>query len=106
MITSIFFSVLFTLLNLFKWALILSAVVSTLMSFGVLDNRNKVVWTIADFLYRITEPALRPIRAVLPSFGNVDLSPLVAILLIQMVVIPVLAELDIGLRTGVWQPLF
>ncbi len=106
MITSIVFSVLFTLLNLFKWALILSAVVSTLISFGVLDNRNRVVWTVADFLYRVTEPALRPIRAVLPNFGGVDLSPLVALLLIQLVVIPVCVELEAGLRYGVWQPLF
>ena len=106
MITSIVFSVLFTLLNLFKWALILSAIVSTLISFGVLDTRNRLVWTVSDFLYRITEPALRPIRAVLPSFGGVDLSPLVALLLIQLVVIPVFAELEAGLRFGVWQPLF
>lgn len=106
MITSIVFSVLFTLLNLFKWALILSAVISTLITFGVLDTRNRMVWTVADFLYRITEPALRPIRAVLPTFGGVDLSPLIALLLIQLVVIPVLAELEAGLRFGVWQPLF
>ncbi len=106
MITGIVFSVLFTFVRLFTWALILSAVISTLMAFGVLDNRNRFVWTVSDFLYRVTEPALRPIRAVLPSFGGVDLSPLVALLLIQLVVVPVLAELEGGLRYGVWQPLF
>ncbi len=106
MITGIVFSVLFTLLRLFTWALILSAVISTLMAFGVLDNRNRFVWTVADFLYRVTEPALRPIRAVLPNFGGVDLSPLIALLLIQLVVVPVLSELEAGLRYGVWQPLF
>ncbi len=106
MLTSIVFSVLFTLLNLFKWALILSAIVSTLISFGVLDTRNRFVWTSADFLARVTEPALRPIRAILPNFGGVDLSPLVALLLIQLVVIPILAELEAGIRFGVWQPLF
>ena len=46
------------LLSLYMWAVILSAVFSILTSFGVLDTRNRVVWTIGDFLYRITEPAL------------------------------------------------
>ena len=106
MLTSIVFTVLFTLLKLFTWAIILSAIVSTLIAFNVLDTRNRMVWTIADFLYRITEPALRPIRAVLPSLGGVDLSPLVALLLLQLVVAPVLTEVYNGLRYGVWQPLF
>ncbi len=106
MLTQIVFNVIFVLLRLFTWALILSAIVSTLMSFGVLDSRNRFVWTVSDFLYRVTEPALRPIRAVLPNFGGIDLSPLVALLLIQYVVVPVLVELETGLRFGVWQPLF
>ncbi len=90
------FALLFVLLNLFKWALILSAVISTLISFGVLDTRNRAVWTIADFLYRVSEPALRPIRSVLPSFSGIDLSPLIALLLIQYVVEPVLAQIEAG----------
>ncbi len=88
------FALLFVLIGLFWWALILSAVVSTLISFGVLDSRNRIVWTIADFLYRITEPALRPIRAVLPSFSGIDLSPLIALLLIQYVVTPVFRQIE------------
>src|ERR1700759_594166 len=71
------------LLSLYIWAVILSAVFSILTSFGVLDSRNRVVWTIGDFLYRITEPALRPIRNFLPSFGSIDISPLILILLLQ-----------------------
>ena len=94
------FALLFVLLDLYKWALILSAVVSTLMSFGVLDSRNRIVWTIADFLYKVTEPALRPIRAVLPSFGGVDLSPLVALLLLQYVVGPVLLQIEVAIIGG------
>src|ERR1700726_1549243 len=70
------------LLSLYIWAVILAAVFSMLVSFGVLDTRNRVVWTIGDFLYRVTEPALRPIRNMLPNFGGVDLSPLVLILII------------------------
>ncbi len=90
------FDLLFEVLQLFKWALILAAIVSTLVSFGVLDNRNRIVWTIADFLYRITEPVLRPIRRVMPSFGGVDLSPLVALLLIQYVVQPLILQIELA----------
>ena len=71
------------LLSLYMWAVILSAVFSILTSFGVLDTRNRVVWTIGEFLYRITEPALRPIRRLLPNLGGVDISPVILILLLQ-----------------------
>ncbi len=106
MITDIVFRVLFALLGLFGWAIILTAVVSTLISFGVLDTRNRLVWSVADFLYRVTEPALRPIRAVMPNFGSIDLSPLVALLLLKLVISPVLTEIYGGIRFGNWQPLF
>ncbi len=89
-------------INLLVWALILSALFSMLISFGVLDTRNRVVWSIGDFLYRITEPMLRPIRKYLPSFGNVDLSPLVLILLLQYVAVPLIRTVFAGLLTGVW----
>jgi YggT family protein len=71
------------LLNLYIWAVILAAIFSMLSSFGVLDTRNRVVWSIGDFLYRVTEPGLRPIRNILPSFGSIDLSPLILLLLLQ-----------------------
>ena len=71
------------LLSLYIWAVILAAIFSMLASFGVLDTRNRVVWTIGDFLYRVTEPALRPIRNILPNLGGIDLSPLVLLLLLQ-----------------------
>ncbi len=94
------FSLLLVLINLYKWAIILGAVVSMLISFNILDTRNRVVWTVADFLYKVTEPALRPIRSVLPNFGGVDISPLIALLLIQYVVIPVVIELELLILRG------
>lgn len=99
-------SALYQLLNavigLFVWALILSAIFSTLASFGVLDTRNRLVWTIGDFLFRVTEPMLRPIRSVLPNFGNIDVSPIVAILLLQYVARPLLDTIFRGILTGNW----
>ena len=88
------FNLVAELLSLFSWALILSAIMSTLISFGVLNTRNRFVWMISDFLYRVTEPVVRPIRAVLPNLGGIDLSPLIVLLLIQYVLLPLLSDLE------------
>jgi YggT family protein len=82
MISTLFW-LLDELLSQNNTAVILAAIFSMLASFGVLDTRNRVVWTIGDFLYRVTEPALRRIRNFLPSFGSIDLSPLILLLLLQ-----------------------
>jgi YggT family protein len=82
-VITILFEIAQEVLVFFRWAVILAALFSMLASFGVLDTRNRIVYTIGDFLFRITEPALRPIRNFLPSFGNLDLSPLVLLLLIS-----------------------
>ena len=78
----IIFTIAETLLFYYGWVVILSAVVSSLISFGVLDTRNRIVWAISDFLYRCTEPALRRIRRVMPNFGAIDLSPMILLLAI------------------------
>lgn len=72
-----------TALNLYIWALIIAAILSILVAFGILDTRNRLVWAVGDFFDRVTEPALRPIRRFLPNLGGIDLSPLVLILLLQ-----------------------
>jgi YggT family protein len=81
-VLTILFEIAEQLLSLYRWAVILAAVFSMLVSFGVLDTRNRLVWTIGDFLYRITEPALRPIRNILPSFGSIDISPIILIVIL------------------------
>ena len=96
------FQLLNAVIGLLVWALILSAIFSTLASFGVLDTRNRLVWTIGDFLTRVTEPMLRPIRNVLPNFGNIDISPIIAILLLQYIARPLLATVFAGLVYGNW----
>ena len=96
------FQLLDAVIGLFIWALILAAIFSMLASFNVLDTRNRLVWSIGDFLYRVTEPVLRPVRNVMPSFGNIDLSPVVVILLLQYVARPLLATLYRGIVTGYW----
>jgi YggT family protein len=71
-----------TVINLFIWLLIAAVVLTWLVAFNVVNTRNRFVYLVGDFLNRITEPALRPIRRILPSFGGVDISPMVLILLL------------------------
>jgi len=74
--------VVLMVLDLYIWLLIAAAVLSWLVAFNVVNVRNQFVAMIGDFLYRITEPFLRPIRNALPSFGGLDISPVVLILII------------------------
>ena len=72
-------------LDLYVWLLIASAILSWLIAFNVVNTRNQFVAAVAEFLYRITEPVLAPIRRILPSMGGLDLSPIVLILLIMFI---------------------
>ena len=69
-------------LQLYIWILIFAAIFSWLVAFSVVNMRNQAVAMIGDFLYRITEPALRPIRNVMPNLGGIDISPIILILII------------------------
>ena len=68
-------------LDIYIWLLIASAVLSWLVAFNVVNTRNQLCRMIGEFLYRITEPVLRPIRNLLPNLGGIDVSPVVLILL-------------------------
>ena len=78
------FTLVDTLIYLYIVALIVGAVISWLVAFNVLNTRNRFVYLLGDFLTRITEPALRPIRRLLPNLGGIDISPLVLILLLYL----------------------
>ncbi len=69
-------------ITLYMWVIIISAILSWLMAFNVINRHNQVVYMIADSLQRLTEPALRPIRNVMPDFGGLDISPVVLILVL------------------------
>ena len=77
--------VILMLLNLYVWLLIAAAVLSWLIAFNVVNVRNQFVGMIGDFLYRITEPVLRPIRNVMPNLGGLDVSPVILILVIYFI---------------------
>ncbi len=69
-----------TVIGLYITILIISVVLSWLVAFNVVNTSNRVVYMVGDFLYRLTEPALGRIRQVVPSFGGMDLSPLILII--------------------------
>ena len=73
------------LLWIYVLLLIAQAILSWLLAFGVINRYNRGVSVIGDFLYRVTEPALRPIRRLLPNFGGIDISPIVLILILYFV---------------------
>lgn len=76
------FQVVNIAIDLFIFALVASATLSWLVAFNVINTRNPVVQTILDMLMRLTEPALRPIRRIIPAMSGLDLSPLILILIL------------------------
>jgi YggT family protein len=72
-------------LDLYVWLLIAAAILSWLIAFNVVNTRNQFVAAVAEFLYRITEPLLAPIRNVLPNLGGLDISPIILILIIMFI---------------------
>jgi len=67
-------------IDLYIWVVIASAILSWLVAFNVVNTSNRFVYSVAEMLYRLTEPALRPIRSIIPNLGGIDISPVILIL--------------------------
>ena len=72
-----------TLLNLLVWAIIVSAILSWLVVFDVINLRNRFVYNVARFLEAVTRPVLAPFQKIIPPLGGVDISPIIVILILQ-----------------------
>lgn len=79
------FNLINTLLNIYFWILIASVVMSWLLAFGVVNTSNQFVSSLSEFLFRVTEPALAPIRKRLPDLGGLDISPIILILALYFI---------------------
>ncbi len=77
-----FLDLVSTVITIYIWLLIAQAVLSWLVAFGIVNTRHRFVAMAGDFLWRITDPLLRPIRSVLPDLGGIDISPVILILLL------------------------
>ena len=76
-----------TLVTTYIWVIIGGAILSWLVVFNVVNVRNRFVYQLGRFLDGITEPALRPIRRIIPLIGGIDLSPIVLIFGLQFLLI-------------------
>ena len=77
--------IILIVLEHYVWLLIAAAILSWLIAFNVVNTRNQFVSMVAEFLYRITEPLLAPIRSVMPNLGGLDISPIILILIIYFI---------------------
>jgi YggT family protein len=77
--------VIIALLDIYWWVIIIMAVASWLIAFGVINTYNRNVAMVVDVLYRLTDPVLRPIRNLLPNLGGIDVSPVILLLLIWFI---------------------
>ena len=73
---------LYTIISFYIWLLIAQAILSWLVAFSIVNTQNKLIYLIGDFLYKITEPTLKPIRKLLPDFGGIDVSPVILIIIL------------------------
>ena len=98
LITTIF-NLLDIIVNLYMWCFIISAIMSWLIAFNVINTGNRLIYMVGDTLYRLTEPMLRPIRNLLPNFGGIDFSPLIAILILLFLKDGILRQIYIWIAT-------
>ena len=70
------------IIEIFIWFLIAQAILSWLVAFNIVNTTSNFVNLIGNFLYKVTEPLIRPIRSILPDFGGIDISPIILIILL------------------------
>jgi len=73
------------IIDMYVWIVVIGVILSWLVNFNVVNTSNRFVYMVGDFVHRITEPALRPIRNMLPAMGGFDLSPVALIVLLIFV---------------------
>lgn len=88
------------LLQLYIYVMVAAAIFSWLLVFGVLDTRNRIVYRIEEFLIRATEPVLVPLRRVIPMLGGIDISFIIAFLLLELLHNFLVPDLFVHLATA------
>tara|TARA_Y100000590_G_scaffold106368_1_gene121090 strand:+ start:603 stop:893 length:291 start_codon:yes stop_codon:yes gene_type:complete len=77
------FILLDSIITIYLWIIIINAVLSWLVAFNILNTQNRFVFSILDATYKMTDPALNKIRKFIPTFGSIDVSPVILILLLM-----------------------
>ena len=77
------FILLDSIITIYLWRIIINAILSWLVAFNILNTQNRFVFSVLDATYKMTDPALNQIRRFIPTFGSIDVSPVVLILLLM-----------------------
>ena len=76
------FILLDNIITIYLWIIIINAILSWLVAFNILNTQNRFVFSVLDTTYKLTDPALNKIRRFIPTFGSIDISPVILILLL------------------------
>ena len=77
------FVLLDSIITIYLWIIIINAILSWLVAFNILNTQNRFVFSVLDTTYKMTDPALNKIRRFIPTFGSIDVSPVILILLLM-----------------------
>ena len=77
------FILLDTIITIYLWVIIINAILSWLVAFNILNTQNRFVFSVLDATYKMTDPALNKIRRFIPTFGSIDISPVILILFLM-----------------------
>ena len=77
------FILLDSIITIYIWIIIINAILSWLVAFNILNTQNRFVFSVLDTTYKLTDPALNKIRRFIPTFGSIDISPVILILLLM-----------------------
>ena len=77
------FILLDSIITIYLWIIIINAVLSWLVAFNILNTQNRFVFAVLDATYKMTDPVLNKIRKFIPTFGSIDISPVILILLLM-----------------------
>jgi len=77
------FILLDSIITIYLWIIIINALLSWLVAFNILNTQNRFVFSVLDATHKMTDPALNKIRSFIPTFGSIDVSPVVLILILM-----------------------
>ena len=77
------FILLDSIITIYLWIIIINAILSWLVAFNILNTQNRFVFSVLDATYKMTDPALNKIRRFIPTFGSIDISPVILILILM-----------------------
>ena len=78
-------SLIIQIINLYKLVLLIYIIATWLINFNVINTSNRFIYSAMDVLYKLSEPSLRLVRRYIPTFANIDISPIIVYLLLWFI---------------------